>query len=117
MVFSPEYRPSPTQAGPERVNPRRQKGALKAFAVGSLNGSKALPAMDRAGVPGFDAQTWAALLAPKGTPAPIIDKLDKAMQLALEKPAVQEQLASLEAEALPGTPDETTPYIEDEPVR
>jgi tripartite-type tricarboxylate transporter receptor subunit TctC len=73
--------------------------------------------MDRAGVPGFDAQTWAALLVPSGTPAPVIDKLNKAMQLALKKPAVQEQLAALGAEVLLSTPDETTTYIKDEIVR
>jgi tripartite-type tricarboxylate transporter receptor subunit TctC len=107
------------ESGPA-IMPHVQKGALKVFAVGSRNGSKALPdipTMDRAGVPGFDAQTWAALLVPSGTPAPVIDKLNKAMQLALKKPAVQEQLAALGAEVLLSTPDETTTYIKDEIVR
>jgi tripartite-type tricarboxylate transporter receptor subunit TctC len=47
------------ESGPA-IMPHVQKGALKVFAVGSRNGSKALPdipTMDRAGVPGFDAQT------------------------------------------------------------
>ncbi|MNV39474.1 Tripartite tricarboxylate transporter family receptor [compost metagenome] len=107
------------ESGPV-IMPHVQKGVLKVFAVGSRNGSKALPdvpTMDRAGVTGFDAQTWAALLAPKGTPAPVIDKLNKAMQLALKKPAVQEQFAALGAEVMLSTPEETSKYIKDEIAR
>ncbi|AKQ54111.1 Bug family tripartite tricarboxylate transporter substrate binding protein [Bordetella hinzii] len=107
------------ESGPA-IMPHVQKGALKVFAVGSRNGSKALPdipTMDRAGVPGFDAQTWAALLVPKGTSASIVEKLNKAMQIALQKPAVQQQLAALGAEVMLSTPDQTNTYIKAEIAR
>ncbi len=107
------------ESGPA-IMPHVQKGTLKVFAVGSRNGSKALPdipTMDKAGVPGFDAQTWAALLVPKGTPAPIVEKLNRAMQVALQKPAVQQQFAALGAEVMLSTPAETDKYIKDEIVR
>ncbi|QII83850.1 tripartite tricarboxylate transporter substrate binding protein [Bordetella hinzii] len=107
------------ESGPA-IMPHVQKGALKVFAVGSRNGSKALPdipTMDRAGVPGFDAQTWAALLVPKGTSASIVEKLNKTMQIALQKPAVQQQLAALGAEVMLSTPDQTNTYIKAEIAR
>jgi len=107
------------ESGPA-IMPHVQKGTLKVFATGSRNGSKALPdvpTVDRAGVPGFDAQTWAALLVPKGTPSPFIEKLNQAMQEILRKPAVQEQLAALGAEVMPSTPAQTDAYIKDEITR
>ncbi|WP_144633847.1 Bug family tripartite tricarboxylate transporter substrate binding protein [Bordetella genomosp. 13] len=107
------------ESGPA-IMPHVQKGALKVFAVGSRRGSKALPdipTVDKAGVPGFDAQTWAALLVPKGTPAPVVEKLNQAMQVALKKPAVQEQLAALGAEVMLSTPAETDAYIKEEITR
>ena len=107
------------ESGPA-IMPHVQKGALKVYAVGSRNGSKALPdipTVDKAGVPGFDAQTWAALLVPKGTPAPVVEKLNQAMQVALKKPAVQEQLAALGAEVMLSTSAQADAYIKDEIVR
>lgn len=107
------------ESGPA-IMPHVQKGTLKVFAVGSRNGSKALPdipTMDRAGVPGFDAQTWAALLVPKGTPAPIVEKLNTTMQQALQDQALQAQFAALGAEVMLSTPAQTNTYIQDEIVR
>jgi len=107
------------ESGPA-IMPHVQKGTLKVFAVGSRNGSKALPdipTMDRAGVPGFDAQTWAALLVPKGTPAPIVEKLNTTMQQALKNKALQAQFAALGAEVMLSSPDQTGIYIQDEIVR
>jgi len=107
------------EAGPALM-PHVQKGTLKVFATGSRNGSKALPnipTVDRAGVPGFDAQAWIALLAPKGTPTPVIDKLNQTMQEVLNKPAVQKQLTALGVEVMLSTPAQTNAYIKDEIIR
>ncbi|CAM4124603.1 Bug family tripartite tricarboxylate transporter substrate binding protein [Bordetella muralis] len=104
------------ESGPA-IMPHVQKGTLKVFAVGSRNGSKALPdipTMDRAGVPGFDAQTWAALLVPKGTPTPIVEKLNTTMQQALKDKALQAQFAALGAEVMLSSPDQTGTYIQNE---
>lgn len=107
------------ESGPA-IMPHVQKGTLKVFAVGSSRGSKALPdvpSMDAAGVPGFDAQTWAALLVPKGTPPAIVDKLNKNMQTVLSKPEVEQQLAALGTEVMLSTPQETEAYIKKEITR
>jgi tripartite-type tricarboxylate transporter receptor subunit TctC len=68
MVFS-----SPTAA-----LPLVREGKLRALAVTSLKRAAAvpdLPTMAEAGFPGFDATAWFALLAPAGTPEPVIAKL------------------------------------------
>lgn len=107
------------ESGPA-IMPHVQKGTLKVFAVGSSRGSKALPevpTMDAAGVPGFDAQTWAAVLVPKGTAPAIVDRLNQAMQVILSKPAVQQQLAALGTEVMLSTPIETETYINREITR
>lgn len=104
------------ESGPA-IMPHVQKGTMKVFAVGSKRGSKALPdipTVDRAGVPGFDAQTWAALLVPKGTDRVIVDKLNIAMQNVLKKPDVQKQFAALGAEITFGTPAEADQFIAEE---
>ena len=104
------------ESGPA-IMPHVQKGTLKVFAVGSKGGSKALPdvpSVDRAGVPGFDAQSWAALVVPVGTPKPYVEKINKAMQAALSKPEVQKQLSALGAEVVLTTPAETGAFIKRE---
>lgn len=107
------------ESGPA-IMPHVQKGTLKVYAVGSRNGSKALPdipTMNDAGVPGFDAKTWAALLVPKGTPGPIVEKLNQAMQELLKKPEVEKQLAALGTEVVFSTPAETEAYVKEELTR
>ncbi|MEI2415443.1 tripartite tricarboxylate transporter substrate binding protein [Orrella sp. JC864] len=104
------------ESGPA-IMPHVQKGTLKVFAVGSRRGSQALPdvpTVDKAGVPGFDAQTWAAMLVPAGTPDEVVHKLNQALHTALEKPEVRKQLATLGAEVQLSTPDQAQQYIRDE---
>jgi tripartite-type tricarboxylate transporter receptor subunit TctC len=104
------------ESGPVIV-PQVQKGTLKVFAVGSKRGSKALPdvpTVDQAGVPGFDAQSWAALMAPVGTPKAVVAKLNQAMQTALAKPEVEKQLSALGAEVIASTPEESRAFIQQE---
>jgi len=54
-------------------------------------------------IPGFGATPWYGLLAPSGTPKPIIDKLDAALAKVLADPDVQAQLAAQGCEVMPGT--------------
>jgi len=67
-----------------------ESGKVKAFAVTStkrLAGSLArLPTMDEAGLKGFSVGIWHGLYAPKGTPKPILDKINAALKLALKDP-------------------------------
>ena len=82
-----------------------QSGKLKALAVTTAKESKLLP-----GVPplsntlkGFEIDTWWGLVAPAGTPADVLDKLNKAFTDALKDPATQQRFATLMTEPTPTT--------------
>jgi tripartite-type tricarboxylate transporter receptor subunit TctC len=53
-----------------------------------------VPTMQEAGIEGFEFDTWVGLLAPKGTPAPIVARLHDAAAAALKDPTVRERLAA-----------------------
>lgn len=66
-------------------------GTIKAYAATSLERMKDLPdipTMAESGLPGFEIVQWHALYAPKGTPAPVIAKLNAALEKALADPKV-----------------------------
>jgi tripartite-type tricarboxylate transporter receptor subunit TctC len=83
-------------------------GKLRPLGVTSAKRSAALPDVPPIAdaVPGYDAAGWFGLGAPKGTPAPVIDTLSKAVAAALADPAMQAKLANLGAEPMPMGPDE-----------
>ena len=64
------------------------------------------PTIAEQGVPGFEFTAWGALLAPAGTPAPIIAKLSAAANAALADPAIRKQLTNLGYEVVGGTPEQ-----------
>ncbi|WP_372528937.1 Bug family tripartite tricarboxylate transporter substrate binding protein [Piscinibacter sp.] len=78
--------------------PQIKAGKLKALAVTSAQRSAAvpeLPTIAEAGpVPGFDASSWFGLLAPAGTPADIVNRLQQESAKALATPALKERLLS-----------------------
>lgn len=83
-------------------------GTLRALAVSSAKRSSLLPdlpTMAETGVPGFDVALRYGLAAPAGTPRPIIERLNKALNAALASGEVQKRLANEGADALPGTPE------------
>jgi tripartite-type tricarboxylate transporter receptor subunit TctC len=57
-----------------------------------------VPTMDEAGLKGFEVSVWHGLYAPKGTPKPVIDKLTKALQVAIRDSTVKQRFADLGAE-------------------
>lgn len=63
-----------------------------------------LPTVAEAGLPGYRAELHYGIVAPAGTPAPVIDKLNAALNAALTDAAVRGRLAVDGADALPGTP-------------
>ncbi|QIL80175.1 tripartite tricarboxylate transporter substrate binding protein [Diaphorobacter sp. HDW4A] len=104
------------ESGPV-VIPHVKRGVLKVLGVASKSGSLALPevpTIDKAGVAGFDSQSWAAILAPRGTPTEVIAKLNAAIRQSLDKPVVQRRLNSLGAEPIASSPDEANAYIKRE---
>ena len=77
-------------------------GALRPLAVTSPRRSAALPnvpTMAESGLPGFQALSWHGIVAPAGTPAPVLATLSTAIGSALALPAVKERLAQEGAEA------------------
>ena len=93
-------------AGMSNVFPHLKSGRIRALAIGSAKRSAAmpeLPTMGEAGVAGFDYAAWAGFLAPSGTPAPVIDKVNTDLKKVLGLPEVREKLAVLGFEISPGT--------------
>jgi tripartite-type tricarboxylate transporter receptor subunit TctC len=66
-----------------------------------------IPTADEAGLPGLHLLTWNALWAPKGTPRPVIDKLNAAAIQAMADPAFQKRMVELALEMPPS--DQLTP--------
>ena len=90
--------------------PQIRAGTIKGFAVMSKTRLAALPdlpTVDEAGTPGLYLLQWNAVWAPKGTPAEIVTKLNKAIVSAMADPAVRQRLADLGQEIYP--PDMQTP--------
>ena len=81
-----------------------RQGRLKAYAVTSDKRSPMLPDVPttaEVGMPNFKMLVWFGLSAPKGTPQPIVDKLNKALNFALNDPAVVKRFADLGYDVLP----------------
>ena len=96
--------------------PNIRAGKLKALAVTTLEASPMLP-----GVPplsdtfkGFGIDTWWGLVAPAGTPAPVIDRLNKAFVAALNAPETRTRFAALLAEPVPTTPAQFDQFMASE---
>ena len=86
-----------------------KEGKLRALGMATLKRSHALPdlpTIDEAGLPGFEAEQRYGLLAPAGTPAPVIARLNAALREALASPEVAARIASDGAEPAPTSPQE-----------
>jgi tripartite-type tricarboxylate transporter receptor subunit TctC len=95
-------------------------GKLRALAITSANRSAVLPALPtvaEAGVAGYEAISWFGLLAPAGTPRPIIEKIYTETVKVLQMPEVREKLAGDGAEPTPNRPDEFAAYIRSEIIK
>ncbi|HYF06355.1 MAG TPA: tripartite tricarboxylate transporter substrate binding protein [Acetobacteraceae bacterium] len=84
-------------------------GRVRALGVGSRTRAAAapeLPPLAEAGLPGFEAVTWAALYAPAGVPTPILARIHAETLRALRAPEVASRLAELAYEVVGSTPAE-----------
>jgi len=80
-----------------------KSGSLKAYAV-TGDGSPMLPGVPtaaEAGLPDFKITVWYGLSAPKGTPAPVIARLNQALSVALDDPMVGQRFADLGYDVVP----------------
>jgi tripartite-type tricarboxylate transporter receptor subunit TctC len=98
--------------------PQIKGGKLKAFAVTSSQRSAAipeLPTIEEAGqLKGFEASSWFGLLAPAGTPADVVLKIQQATARSLNSPAIKEKLLAQGAIPSGNTPQEFTVFIDAE---
>ncbi|MBS0468370.1 MAG: tripartite tricarboxylate transporter substrate binding protein [Proteobacteria bacterium] len=97
--------------------PHVQSGKLKALAVTTKTRSPSapdLPTLEESGVKPFDVSSWFGLIAPKGTPKEIVDKLNKAMNAAFDKPEVKEAYSKLGAVAEKNSPQDFSKFIASE---
>jgi tripartite-type tricarboxylate transporter receptor subunit TctC len=86
-------------------------GRVKPLAVASNRRLSALPDVPtaaEAGIKGYESAAWFALIAPRGTPKAIIDKLNKDVNQALGDPTVRAKFAELGADPISGPPEEVT---------
>lgn len=86
--------------------PQVKAGKLRALAVASARRATAapdIPTIDEAGLAGYVVPAWKGLMAPAGTPRPIIDKLHSAMHKMLAMPDVRQRMIDIGAEPAGGT--------------
>ncbi|MEK7946453.1 tripartite tricarboxylate transporter substrate binding protein [Pigmentiphaga sp. YJ18] len=76
-----------------------------------------IPSAAESGFPGFESSAWFALMAPPGTPAPIVGKLHEALAAILADGDVKKRFLALGAETKPSTPEQARAFIEAERVR
>ncbi|WP_326536577.1 tripartite tricarboxylate transporter substrate binding protein [Pseudorhodoferax sp.] len=99
---------------PFTAMPHVQAGKLRALAVASAARSSyapELPTLAEAGVPGLTLDSWMGLLAPAGTPAAIVQRLQAEVGKALAAPSVREMMAALNLESIGNTPGQFAQVI------
>ncbi len=94
--------------------PLAKSGKLRPLAITSATRSPQfpdIPTMQQAGIAGFEAGTWFGVLAPAGTPQPVVDTLSKAIHAELQNKDLRETLAAQGAEVRGGTPAEFATFF------
>jgi tripartite-type tricarboxylate transporter receptor subunit TctC len=76
-----------------------------------------IPTMIEAGVPDFRSDTWNAISAPPKTPAPIVDKLNGAVNDIMKEPETRKHFADLNLLPAGGSPSDMGKFVKEETVR
>ena len=95
-------------------------GRVKALATSEARRASVapdLPTIGEAALPGYATGLWFGILAPAGTPKPIIDKISQAANKALKDPGVLKQLETQGLNPLGGSPDDFSAFIKNETQR
>jgi tripartite-type tricarboxylate transporter receptor subunit TctC len=102
------------------VIPYIKAGKLRALAVTSAKRSTALPelpTLSEAGLPGYESTAWFGILAPAGTPEPIITRLNTELVASLREPAMRKWMQSQGFEVVGSTPAEFAAHIKKETAK
>jgi tripartite-type tricarboxylate transporter receptor subunit TctC len=97
--------------------PHLASGKLRPLAVTSPKRMAQLPSVPtiaESGVPGFEAQAWWGVLAPAGTPAPIVARMNAEIAKALKIPAVQERMVQMGIDVAASSPDDLGRFVANE---
>ena len=98
------------------VLPHAKSGRVRPLAVGTPKRSPSLPdvpTVAESGFPGFDASLWLAIMAPAGTPAPIVDRLQKEIHAVIASRDTADALNKSGAEPITSTPAELAAMVKD----
>jgi tripartite-type tricarboxylate transporter receptor subunit TctC len=96
------------------VLPHVRAGKLRALAVGDAARVPSLPefpTIAESGVPGYEAFSWAGVIAPAGTPREVVVRLNREIVQVLKQKDIVEQLAKDGTIPVPDTPEEFSAYI------
>lgn len=100
--------------------PHIKSGRVRVLGVASSQRSSLLPdvpTIAEQGVPGYEAYSWSALFAPKGTPADVVAKINADFNKVMRDPEVKQRLYVAGAEADPGTPQQLADRLQAEMVK
>jgi tripartite-type tricarboxylate transporter receptor subunit TctC len=95
-------------------------GQVRALGVTTLKRTASapeIPTLDESGMKGFDSQGWFALLAPAGTPAPILDRINVEANRIISTPEFRERMTKVGADTVGGSIDEFRARIKSETER
>ena len=99
------------------VLPHIRSGKMRALGVTSTRRSETLPEvppLSEIGVPGYAVLQWSGVLAPAGTPKPLISQLNQKINEALQSRQVREQLAKIDVEPAGGTSEHFAAFVRSE---
>ena len=94
-----------------------RSGKLKPIAIASANRAKMapdLPTMIESGMPGFLVTQWHGMLAPRGTPRPVVERLHREIVKAVQRPEVALRLALDGTEGVASTPEQFAAFLKSE---
>jgi tripartite-type tricarboxylate transporter receptor subunit TctC len=97
--------------------PHLTSGRLRALAVTSpkrMTQLPDIPTIAESGVSGFEAEAWWGVLAPAGTPQPIIARMNAELARALKIPAVQERMVQMGVDVAASSPDDLGKFVANE---
>ena len=95
-------------------------GRVRLLAVTTAQRSKSLPdtpTVSESGLPGYEAMPWLGLVAPAGTPAPVVNRLYTELNDILKEPEVQERFRSLGLDIIGSKPDEFSAFLKKDIVK
>ncbi|WP_424812967.1 Bug family tripartite tricarboxylate transporter substrate binding protein [Roseococcus sp. YIM B11640] len=87
--------------------PQIQAGTMRGLLIAATSRSADVPSAVEAGLPDYIFQGWNAIFAPRGTPQPVVARLDAALRAALADPAIRQRIEGLGS--IPAAPDQQGP--------